>query len=286
MGDINTQYECITQIYPNNISLKLNNEKELDIVYELEYENDEYAYNIWKSVIQVLFIINKNKFPLPSSIKFELIKCNGCEPTQLETVISRLVKEELTEINLFSLYLEIQQFQSDNTIPSGNCCICLEPITPSVSAIQLPCYHYFHSECIDNLKASGADCVCPICRTRFSKKLRNKKEIDLTKYYAMDDDIYNPLTNTLSNYFILVKNSGITHARHVILSYFYQFSPLKATYSQDEHGWIVSFQYLEQAKSCCLTFTGKSILPDYPKMEISMYIPIQPDSGSPLKHIS
>ena len=46
-----------------------------------------------------------------------------------------------------------------------SCAICLEGFASAHDVVPLPCRHCFHENCVDELRASPAPNLCPVCRT-------------------------------------------------------------------------------------------------------------------------
>ena len=43
------------------------------------------------------------------------------------------------------------------------CTVCLEPLKRGLKMRQLPCFHYFHSNCLMEWLTKG-NATCPVCR--------------------------------------------------------------------------------------------------------------------------
>ncbi|KAL7718986.1 RING-type domain-containing protein [Entamoeba marina] len=227
----------------------------------------------FKSFVTSHFFIQKEIFPQVGSVQFKLLSAGGIDVTDLEDELSTIINDDSNEINLFALYTTIQTYLETNTFPSGYCVICYEQFEEE-SVKQLPCFHYFHSQCIDNLIRSGAKPLCPTCRAPFrhiSRFAQLTKSDSFLNFYYMEDEIFDPCLNELCNYCVIVKNSGIRQSHHIFMSFFNKYSPLKAEYNDNEKGWIVSFQYQNQANDVIKHYNNHSVLPNYPKMCIETF---------------
>ncbi|KAI8817239.1 uncharacterized protein EV422DRAFT_509079 [Fimicolochytrium jonesii] len=53
---------------------------------------------------------------------------------------------------------------SSSDIPTSECCICLNNLSPLQSLFLAPCSHCFHYKCVTPLLGSGGMFLCPMCR--------------------------------------------------------------------------------------------------------------------------
>ena len=81
-------------------------------------------------------------------------------------------KEKKTIKNLTQLFDEIEL--TKDILDKGeqkNCSICLEDFAVGDKIIYLPCFHYYHSKCIDTwVKNSN---ICPLCNTEIKINQNN-----------------------------------------------------------------------------------------------------------------
>ncbi|ELP86494.1 hypothetical protein EIN_033950 [Entamoeba invadens IP1] len=271
MFSVDSDIETLISIYPDSTS-KHDDEKSPTVVVTINLHNEsEECYKVWRSTLTLEILINKECYPKAKSVKFHVTHCGGVEAYKLDEKLNSFILDGNSELSLFQIYADLQEFIEDNTHPFGICLICLEKV--STGATQLPCSHYFHTACIDNMKELNVPLLCPACRCRFMKNPITPKKDSRDNYYSMNDDIYDPMCSSLSKYFALIRNSGVKQSHHVILSYFNECCPVLCSFNEKEGGWVISFRNEHQLQKAINTFNGKAILPNFPCMEVTRYVP-------------
>ena len=74
------------------------------------------------------------------------------------------------------------------------------------------------------------------------------------------------------HFYILIRNSGVSknQTSHLFRAMMNKYNTLSSEYNDELNGWVVAFQYKSQAEGCMNQFNGKTVLPGYPTMDISI----------------
>ena len=90
--------------------------------------------------------------------------------------------------------------------------------------------------------------------------------------YLMEDFIYSPSKSMKKGVSILVRNSGLKNyqTKHYFRAFMKNFNPIESHYDNKQNGWIVTFDTYDIAVNAMKKFDGKNILPDFPKMKITL----------------
>ncbi|TPX58780.1 hypothetical protein PhCBS80983_g02909 [Powellomyces hirtus] len=107
----------------------------------------------------------------------------------VKTGVSRRLNPERLRTAVGNLISAMNPTAGPHDVPTSECCICLNSLSPFQSLFLAPCSHCFHYKCVTPLLGSGIMFLCPMCR----------QVANLEAAIAEDEDAWLDSTNAASS---------------------------------------------------------------------------------------
>ena len=198
-------------------------------------------------------------------------------------------------LQLFDIIAQIDEFVRDHTHPVDDCLICYDPLGSPEPVTQLPCGHYFHTQCVDQLRHFSSR--CPTCKAAFASHTPHSLPPSPTHIHQMSDDVLDLTRNSVRRRAVSRPAVQVPRPRQELghlpqpahpPGLLLQAQPAPRGVRRvcpapltprHNHGWVISFERSTDQLTVIHKFNGVRILPQLPPMEVSAF-----QVGTPPSH--